>query len=173
VPVSDVRDRRLSADYAKVRMLTERSGGRLVIESTRGHPPHVYALIYHCRGIEALRGDQPSYRREHRVQFLLPAAYPGDRPAVKVLTAVVHPHVFEYSNDVCIGAWRISEHLDQLVLRIGAILQWDPQYFDFRSPANHAAATWARSHMHLFPLDTMTFTRSARPPDPIEWRDLS
>ena len=72
----NARDLRLQADYEQVRALAENSGGRLVIESTKGRPPDEYMLVYHCRSIEAVRDGKPVYRSLNRVRIKLPARYP-------------------------------------------------------------------------------------------------
>ena len=168
----DVRQRRLTADHQRLKALVESSGGTLSIESAAGDPPEVYVLLYKCRGIERLNSDAPVYRDSHRVQIRLPAIYPALQPLCTMLTPLYHPHVWQ-NNMVCLGkSWRPAEYLDLLALRLGAIIQCEPQYFDFEHPANREAAEWTRQHMSLFPLDTCKFWV---PPDPmaqIQWTEM-
>jgi hypothetical protein len=124
-----VRDRRLGSDYEKLQHLVKSSGGSLVIESVSGRPPSEYVIGYKCRGIESLRGGAPVFRDYHLVRIHLPVAYPSGagRPVAQFLTPTYHPHVFS-NNVICLGTTTISEYLDALVLRIGSIIQFDPQY---------------------------------------------
>ena len=168
----DVRQRRLASDYQRLKALAEASGGTLIIESTAGNPPDTYVLAYKCRGIERLTGNGPVYRDSHRVEIRLPAIYPALQPLCTVLTPIFHPHVWQ-NNMVCLGkSWRPAEYLDLLALRIGAVIQCEPQYFDFEHPANREAAAWAHQHMTLFPLGNCKFWVSPDPMAQIQWTDM-
>jgi ubiquitin-protein ligase len=169
--VTPIREARLRADFRMVSELVSQSGGTIRIEETTGNPPEIYVLGYRCTGIERLNANNPVYRSDHRVRIELPANYPGHKPLVAMLTPIFHPHIWE-NNIVCIGQWKINEYLDRLVLRIGAIIQYDPQYFDFGSPANHTAASWAQVHKRLFPVGTCNFTKPANGSGEISWTTL-
>ena len=168
-----VRDRRLQADYEKVRRLAQESGGALVLESTKGKPPDQYIIKYLCRGLASLGPrNSATYSDTHSIQIDLPSIYPGQAPAVKFLKKIFHPHVYE-SGLMCIGRWTINEQLDQLILRIGAIIQYDPQYINFQSPANRNAAEWAMQNMNMFPLGNITFKKEIEPSKwSVEWTNL-
>lgn len=165
--MANARDLRLQADYEHVRALADRSGGSLVIESVRGEPPDQYVLAYHCRGIERLQNGKPIYRNLHRVQIRLPAKYPAPSapPHVRMLTPIFHPHVYP-NLEVCMGHWRTTEFLEEFVLRLGALIQYDRRYLDVRDPANEAAVDWARKNLLLLPTDTQMFGEEE--PAPIE-----
>jgi ubiquitin-protein ligase len=155
--MSSVRQRRLNEDYRMVTELIAASGSTLSIKESRGSPPETYLLNYRCKGIERVECDTPVYRNEHRVCIELPAVYPAQQPVATMLTPIFHPHVFPTSV-ICLGRrWTPAEYLDSLILRIGAIIQYDPQYFDFSSPANRDAASWAQRHMRLFPVGRCSF----------------
>lgn len=168
-----VRDRRLASDYEKLQAVVNNSGDSLVIESVTGKPPSDYVIGYRCKGIEGLHRGTPVFSDYHRVQIHLPAAYPSaaGRPVAQLLTPMYHPHVFS-NNVVCLGAMTINEYLDALVMRIGAIIQYDPQYFDFNSPANRDAADWAKRNMRLFPVGSCTFRAPTRTAARVVWNDL-
>jgi hypothetical protein len=73
-----------------------------------------------------------------------------------MLTPVWHPHVYK-NLVVCMGDWTTSEYLDVFALRLGALLQFEKEFFDVRDPANEEAIDWARRNLLLFPTDTCTF----------------
>jgi ubiquitin-protein ligase len=167
-----VRHRRLQADLQMVQSLVSNSGGTLVIGGVSGNPPESYVMQYRCKGIERIDQGHPVYREIHRVQIDLAASYPAQQPKDTMLTPIFHPHVFTH-NLICLGKrWTPAEYLDSLVLRIGAIIQYDPQYFDFNSPANTAAAAWARQNMRLFPIGRCNFKVVQRPTGAISWTNI-
>ncbi len=165
----NARDLRLESDYANLRSLAANSGGTLVIEQVKGRPPDQYVLTFNCRTIERLDKARPVYRSLNRVEIKLPARYPApfDAPKVRMLTPIWHPHVYK-NLVVCMGEWKTSEYLDVFALRLGALLQFEKEFFDVRDPANEEAIDWARRNLLLFPTDTCTFRNDppARPDVP-------
>lgn len=174
----DARSRRLKVDHDKLVALEARSGGALSIESTAGTPPAKYVVRLRCKGIERVEADKPIVREEHRLEIKVPAAYPLAAPYVRLLTPVFHPHIFENSQ-VCLGSrWVVGEGLDNLVVRLAAILRGAPEYFDFESAANGKAADWYEDHLAIFPLQSDPFAagaepRSAPPKRTLTWDDQS
>ncbi|HLK56975.1 MAG TPA: ubiquitin-conjugating enzyme E2 [Chthonomonadaceae bacterium] len=182
----NARDLRLQSDYEHVRKLAIGSGGTLVIEATRGRPPDEYVLLYKCRSIEGILDGKPVYRDQHRVKIHLPAKYPlpSAPPRIEVLTPIFNPHVYP-NREVCIGDWHTGEFLDELVLRLGALLQFDRRILNIRDPANEDAMAWVHKNMILFPTDDRSFRADApraasAPPDspaepdkPVLWVELT
>lgn len=160
----NARDLRLQADYDQVRALADRSGGRLVIESVKGRPPDQYVLVYHCRTIERLHAGKPVYRSLNRVRITLPARYPvpSAPPVVEMQTAIFNPHVY-LNRLVCIGSWQTSEYLEDIVLRLGAMMQFDRRYMDVRDPANDQAMYWVTQNLILLPTDHISFSGDDTP----------
>ncbi|MDE2126840.1 MAG: hypothetical protein KGJ62_09650 [Armatimonadetes bacterium] len=160
------RERRLRNDYISVVRLARASRGSLIVESTRGNPPHEYVLAYQCRGIERLERERPIYRLHHRVHVRLPARYPAPSgaPHVRMMTPLFHPHVYPNS-DVCMGGWQTTEFLDDFVLRIGALLQYDRRYLNVLDPANETAVAWAHHNLALLPTDIQMFGAGPAPPE--------
>ena len=154
----NARDLRLESDYANLRRLAAHSGGSLVIEQAKGQPPDQYILVYHCRTIERLEKNKPIFRTLNRVEIRLPSRYPApfDAPKARMLTPIWHPHVYK-NLAVCMGDWKTSEYLDAFALRLGALLQFEKEFFDMRDPANEEAIDWARRNLLLFPTDDRTF----------------
>lgn len=163
--------RRLTADYQKVRELVASSGGTIELISVRGNPPDEYTIGYRCRGVKQLSGTTPIYSDFHKVHVQLTANYPREKPTLTMQTPTFHPHIFS-NQIVCIGTWIINESLDNLVLRLGAIIQYDPNYFNFSSPANPAAVTWAKANMQLFPLGRCNF-KGLPGSGGIQWTNLT
>lgn len=153
---ASILTRRLTSDYQKVLDLVASSGGTVEMVSARGNPPNDYTVVYHCRGLTNLSGSMPVYGEHHKVRLQLTANYPREKPVVTMLTPMFHPHVFT-NLTVCIGTWIINESLDNLLLRLGAIIQYHPDYFNFSSPANPLAANWAKLNLGLFPLGQCNF----------------
>ena len=171
--MSSVRERRLAADHERIKELSAASGSALEIVSATGRPPSQYVLTYRCPGLaRLLSGRKPEIAQLHSVQIDLPAGYPIQGPLVRFLTPIFHPHVFPNTNLVCIGTWTINEQLDQLVLRIGALIQGDPQYLNFSSPANHVAADWTKANMRALPFGTVTFKQAQGVRFAIDWKEL-
>jgi ubiquitin-protein ligase len=162
--------RRLNSDYQKVRELISSSAGSIELIAVRGTPPDEYVVAYHCRGIKQVIGNKPVYTDFHKVHIHLPATYPRSKPFLTMQTPIFHPHIFD-NQTVCIGDWKINESLDNLLLRVGAIIQYDPSYFNFDSPANRNAVTWAKANMSLFPLGRCNFKGESQSGG-IQWTNL-
>lgn len=156
--MSRARDLRLESDYFHLRQIAENSGGTFLIESVRGNPPDHFILIYRCRTIERLVEDKPVYRDQTRLEIRIPSRYPAPHapPQLHILTPIWNPHIYK-NNAVCLGAWKTTEFLDVLALRVGRLLQFERETFDLRDPANNEAMEWARKNLILFPTDSCTF----------------
>lgn len=165
--------RRLRSDLAKVRALLDRCGDALTLEATTGDPPTRYVLRYRCESVTRIADDQAVMGKEHRAEIKIPSGYPLEPPTVRILTPIENPHVFT-TGMVCLGSrWQVGEGLDNLVLRVGAILRFEPAYLDFKSPANLAAAHWASAHLADFPLgpDPLGSPAPAAEPRTVSWKE--
>jgi ubiquitin-protein ligase len=156
--MANAREIRLSSDYTHLQALARESGGTLIIDSVKGDPPTEYVLTYRCRGIEAIKDGHPVYRTTHKVRIRLPSRYPSPAapPQVEVLTPLFHPHVYP-NRTVCLGVWQTSEFLDELALRLGAMLQFDRRCLNIKDPANEEAVAWAQKNLLLLPTDNRAF----------------
>ncbi len=157
--MANARDLRLQSDYESLQALAKGSGGTLIIDSARGVPPSEYQLTYRCRGIQSLKPDgKPLFRTVHKMRIRLPAKYPAPfaPPLVEMLTPLFHPHVYP-NHTVCLGVWQTSEYLDELALRLGAMLQFDRRCLNIKDPANEKAVAWAQRNLILLPTDHCTF----------------
>lgn len=154
----NARDLRLRSDFESVQTLVKQSRGALDIESAVGRPPDHYVIIYRCRSIEKLNEGKPVYSNMHRVRIWLPARYPlpSAPPRLEMITPLYNPHVYPNSQ-VCLGKWETSEYLDELVARVGALIQLDRRILNLRDPANPEAMEWVRKNFLLLPTDTKIF----------------
>ncbi len=161
----------MRADYEKVRQLSSRTKGKIVLEKTRGNPPYRYEIDFKIRSIVGLSFGRPKWGVHHRAEIMLSSSYPLTEPAANMLTPVFHPHVFP-SLKICMGRkWVPTEYLDDFVLRIGNILCFSPEYIDPASPANRDALSWIKKNVHLIPTDTLEI--SERAGSSITWKEKS
>jgi len=145
----------MRADYEKVRQLSSRSNGKVVLEEYRGNPPYRYEIGYKIRSIVGLGSGRPKWGDYHRAEIMLSSNYPLTEPNASMLTPVFHPHVFP-SLKICMGRkWTPTEYLDDFVARIGQILCFNPEYIDQSSPANREALDWVNKNHHLIPTDRL------------------
>ena len=151
------RERRLRSDYEKVKRLVRDSGGSLRLVDVYGNPPRRYVIEYHCNGLVKKKDGRMMLRLRHQVDIGLDSDYPMSKPAARMLTPIFNPHIYT-SNDICLGVvWSPSETLDTLILRIGALIQLDPQVLNAGSPANVYANDWVAKNRHKIPLGTVSF----------------
>lgn len=133
--MTDPRRARLESDAAGLARLAAESGGTIAIELAEGTPPTRWIVRLRCTGVTSIENEEPRFGKEHRAEVCLGAAYPLRPPEVRFLTPVVHPHVFP-DGRLCVGQTGMTERLEDLVFRIGGILQWDPTLLDPASPAD-------------------------------------
>ncbi len=148
----DARQRRIMADLERVRVLCVQcpriemlawsdAASRMVVE-------------YRCRGLVWLPGHPaPSVLNLHQMALTLHADYPRRPPRVAWLTEIFHPNILGRSANggVCVGPWTPAETLDQLVLRIGEMVQY--KSFNTADALNPDAAAWADQNRSLLPVD--------------------
>jgi ubiquitin-protein ligase len=155
--VNIVRERRLQSDFQAVRAACLVSRHRIVLEESIGKPPEAYHLLFRCVGLTAVIDGEAIYAEQHKVFIQFPPLYPALAPVIRVMTPLLHPHVWA-NGVVCLGSWRPSEKLDSVLQRVGEILIYAPSALNWRSVANDDAAAWARHNSDRFPLDQPLFT---------------
>lgn len=149
---SQVRLRRLQADYEAVRALVHRHP-RVEIEGVSGNPPERYRLLLKVRSLRQ-RGEDIEYAHEHRLEVRLPFGYPRDAPVCRMLTPVFHPNIAPHV--VCIGDhWTAAESLATMIQRVGEMLAF--QSYNIKSPLNGEAARWAEENLRKLPVDIGDF----------------
>lgn len=128
---------------------------------------HLY-ITYRIRSVSALDKDgNPVYRDKHNIVIDVPADYPETAPVARMAAGSqppFHPNFWSHGANyglVCThGGGSVtadpSETLALLVVRIGQMLQFDPQVTQVHLGPNDPAAQWYAQNMgrtDLFPTD--------------------
>lgn len=151
--MSDVRTRRLLADYEAIRRLVRSQQNRILVAGVAANPPDRYQIVYRVRSLRE-SGTDIVLANEHYVEIVLPSAYPRDAPFFRMLTPVFHPNIAPHA--VCIGDhWTAGQSLAELVLRVGEMLAF--QSYNTKSPLNGQAAQWVEENLARLPIDPTPF----------------
>ncbi len=150
--MSNVRLRRLQADYEKLRaFLAQQPRIRLI--QAQGAPPERYQLDFHINGLREV-DEQLQTVANHMVEISLPLSYPRLPQQCRMLTPVFHPNIAPHA--ICIGDhWSAGEPLWSMVARIGEMIAY--QSYNTKSPLNGEAARWVEANQHQLPLDRTNF----------------
>ena len=150
--MSNVRLRRLQADYEKLRaFLAQQPRIRLI--QAQGTPPERYQLEFQIKGLREV-DEQLQTVANHMVEIALPRSYPRLPPQCRMLTPVFHPNIAPHA--ICIGDhWNAGEPLWSMVARIGEMIAY--QSYNTKSPLNGEAARWVESNLDKLPLDKTNF----------------
>jgi len=134
------RERRLSADLFKMREIS--SGDTLTFDA-QGNPPESYEVELKAPGL-ALDGRRLVERKRHRFKVYLHRDYPRRPPVVTWQTPVYHPNLLgpERNGGVCIGAWRASESLADLMNRLINLVTY--RSFSLDDALDTDAASWVK-----------------------------
>lgn len=149
--MSNVRQRRLAADIAKVQDYV-RQHPRVRLIQTTGDPPERYQLEYR---IDSLRmvGTELQTVQSHVVEIVLPLNYPRIPPVCRMLSPVFHPNIAPHA--ICVGDhWGAGESLASIIMRIGEMLAY--QSYNLKSPLNGEAARWVEQNKDRLPLDRVS-----------------
>lgn len=156
-----VRDRRLTADMQKIVAL--RSHAELLTINYDGPLPQTYTVTYSCRGLYIPAGGTvPVVTNHHVMEAYLHNLYPRFPPRLSWKTPIFHPNILspQRNGGVCIGSWSPQEGLDQLLIRIGEMVQY--KSYNSEDPLDPHAAAWARANAHLLPVDSRPLTRGGK-----------
>jgi ubiquitin-protein ligase len=152
------RLRRLTADYEALRDLAHRSD--LIAIVPHGDPPERYTIRYTCAGlVRDGAGDEPRVISEHEMEIYLHRDYPRRPPQIVWRTGIFHPNILSYERNgtVCIGAWFPSQSLADLVVRIGAMVQY--KEYNTQDALDIEAAVWAQRNRDRLPIDKRPLVR--------------
>lgn len=114
--------------------------------------PTVYHVHYHIRSIIGIDAEQnPIYGNHHILELTIPTRYPIEPFGIYMITDLWHPNIKwdgKYKGRICANArdFGKSYMLSELVLRIGAILQYKNYLAEFVPPFPEDAkvAEWVR-----------------------------
>lgn len=132
------RSRRLEAD---LRLMKQRADeGRFTFES-EGTLPERYQIEFKILGI-ALEGRKITPQKEHRCEAYLHREYPRRPPVVVWQTPIFHPNLLgpDRNGGVCIGMWKASESLADLMTRIADLVSY--RSFSVGDALDTDAADW-------------------------------
>lgn len=156
----DARQRRLLADMNRLMDLCKRSS-KIGIQPINGLYDR-YIVTFTCKGLVWLTGrPRPSVTTEHRLEVYLHLDYPRLPPRLQWLTDIFHPNILPPAQNggVCIGRWTPAETLDQLILRIGEMIQY--KNYSTKDALNLHAAAWAEQNAAALPVETTPLIDSA------------
>ena len=159
-PRSSPRLRRLHADLAAMLELVRVSD--FIGFSPQGNPPERYCVTFTCRGLVWVpHAPEPVVSEQHEGEFYLHRDYPRRPPQITWRTPLFHPNILPPAEGgaVCIGGWTPSESLADLVLRVGAMIQY--QSYNPADVLNRAAADWAAGHGDRLPVDLRPLVHEA------------
>ncbi|QDT41691.1 Ubiquitin-conjugating enzyme [Gimesia alba] len=149
--MSNVRLRRLAADYAKLKEYV-RLHPRVSLLQVTGDPPEKFQLQYVIKSVR-MQNQEVVPVKTHTVEISLPRNYPRTPPQCRMLSPVFHPNIAPHA--ICVGDhWSAGESLQSIIIRIGEILAY--QSYNLKSPLNGEAARWAEQNSEEFPTDTVS-----------------
>ena len=104
------------------------------------NPPKKYEITYKVRSIIGIKEDHsPIYGDSHQMELVIPNDYPLQSAACKMLSKVWHPNI-KYDGvgvgTICSSSPEFGTlfHLDELVVRIGEMLQYKRYHALFIEP---------------------------------------
>lgn len=149
--MSNVRLRRLTADFAKLKEYV-RLHPRVSLLQATGDPPENFQLQYVIKSVR-MQNQEVVPIKTHTVEISLPRNYPRTPPQCRMLTPVFHPNIAPHA--ICVGDhWSAGESLQSIIIRIGEILAY--QSYNLKSPLNGEAARWAELNSDQFPTDAVS-----------------
>jgi len=167
------RDTRIQQDLKKIKALSDRTGGKVIVSETKGSP--IDEIFLELKYTTAPSNSYPSVKQNvTKVKISLVSRYPFVEPAATITTPIYHPNVYS-GGKICFGTkWLPTESLDLFVKRIIKILTFDPTILNESSPANRSALEWYRTarsrNPSSFPTDR--FVENNEPKGPITWNNM-
>ncbi|MBR1442014.1 MAG: hypothetical protein IJ583_00590 [Firmicutes bacterium] len=138
----ELRKIRLKNDYEEMKKIRSDVIKWRVL---KGEEPYaeVYEVTLNIRTIIGIQDGKPVYRDKSVVKIELPETYPFEQPHAYMVTMPqpFHPNWY-VSGKWCFGFWDISESLMSYVYRMAKTVQFQPEYTNPQSPANHDALPW-------------------------------
>jgi ubiquitin-protein ligase len=165
------RERRLRVEAARMAELSRRSS--LIDVEPLGDTLDRYRVTFRCKGLFWQDGAAaPSTTARHVLEIYLHKDFPRRPPQLLWKTEIFHPNMLSprRNGGVCIGSWSPAEGLDDLVVRIGEMVQM--KRYGLIDPLDPAAAEWVKSYAGSFPLDDrpLAVGKPSVDADSLEWR---
>ncbi len=145
----NARDRRLSADFEKVK--DEFIGHKYIkVDPIEGNPPVRYSVTYYLKGLKLdKKTKKPVETYHHEAEIYLHKNYPREKPLCTINTEIFHPNFGP--KKICIADyWAAGENLADIIIQIGQMIQY--QSYNPKSPLNQQAARWAVENKEIFPI---------------------
>lgn len=133
-------------------MLREQFDGHATVTLTPvgGDPPDRYRVEYRVAGLERRPDGSLVVRRLHQMEVVLPAEYPRQPAACRMLTPIFHPNIDSFT--VCTSDFHAAqETLTDLIVRVGQMIAF--QKHNVKSPLNAEAAIWCEQNLRRLPVD--------------------
>ena len=133
-------------------MLREQFDGHATVTLTPvgGDPPDRYRVEYRVAGLERRPDGSLVVRRHHQMEVVLPAEYPRQPAACRMLTPIFHPNIDSFT--VCTSDFHAAqETLTDLIVRVGQMIAY--QKHNVKSPLNAEAAIWCEQNLGRLPVD--------------------
>ena len=122
----------------------------VVVRPMSGDPPDKYRVYYTLSGLERRADGSLLVRREHSMEIVLPAEYPRQPAACRMLTPVFHPNIDTFT--VCTSDFHAAqETLVDLIVRVGQMIGF--QKHNVKSPLNAEAEIWCEQNLSRLPVD--------------------
>ncbi len=146
-----VRGRRLQSDLERLTRLASESDLVEIID-TNGDPPEAYQIRLRCTSIIDLDNGVPVLGDRHELEIYLPIEYPVMEPYVRVTTPLFHPNINPEGTAVCMNSWYPSKFLDDLVVMLVRMLQFNN--VNPHDPLRDDAALWLLENEDSIPVDS-------------------
>lgn len=138
----------------EARMLRDEFHGHqhVTVRPMGGDPPDRYRVEYRIGGLERRTDGTLVVRRQHEMEIVLPAEYPRQPAACRMLTPVFHPNIDTFT--VCTSDFHAAqETLVDLIVRVGHMIAF--QKHNIKSPLNAEAAVWCEQNLARLPVDAV------------------
>jgi len=150
--MDDPKTRRIDNDYKRLVEINKKSS--LIYVEPLSEDRTYYRVTYRCKGLmKSFPSGQIIETNYHSMEIYLHREYPRRPPRLIWLTDIFHPNILSHleNGGVCIGKWTPMEKLDELVIRIGEMIQY--KSYNVNDALNEEAKTWARDNLSRFPVD--------------------